>query len=147
MKILFIGTTGVHHSLVAAHWLVHNDLPDKLTQIAGFADNTEDHKGLPILVGHDNRNNEVYSLGAGRDVLMAKKTIEELLGVLGFYPHDLLIKPIQVRGDRLFPFINKVCSVGAEQGMRRMMARYLSSGPVDSIISQVEGFREHYQLH
>jgi len=147
MKIIFIGTTGVHHSLVAANLFVNQGIPYNLNQIPGFADNNQDHRGLPIFVGHDDRGNEVYSLGAGRNVLMAKKTIDELVGVLGFYPHDLLVKPIKVWGDSLFPFINKVSSIAGAESIGKMVARYLDSYQLNNIKHQVEGFQDHYQLH
>lgn len=147
MKVIFIGTTGVHHALIAAHVYVKNDMPEDPTALPHFADQKLDHTGTPIFVGPDQQGNEVYCLGAGRDVLMAKKSIEELMGVLGFYPYDLLVKPIKVKGDIFFPFINKVSSVIPTRIIERAMARYLVSSPMNHIVNQVEGFKAHYQLH
>ncbi|MGE5391478.1 MAG: DUF3189 family protein [Deltaproteobacteria bacterium] len=147
MKVIFLGTTGVHHALVAANLYITNDIPHDPSRLPDFADQQKDHDGSPIFVGRDEKGNEVYSLGAGRDVLMAKKSIEELIGVLGFYPQDLLVKPIKVRGDIFFPFINKVSTVTSSKGIGKAVARYLASVEMDSIAAQVQGFKDHYQLH
>jgi len=147
MKVFFIGTTGVHHTLIAANLYIKNDIPRNPADIPDFADQQKDHYGKPIYVGRDDKGNDVYSLGTGKDVIMAKKSIEELVAVLGFYPHDLLVKPIKVKGDIFFPFINKVSSVFPSRSIGRAVARYLTATQMDSITGQVDGFKDHYQLH
>lgn len=147
MKVLFLGTTGVHHTLVAAQIYIKASIPYEIYNIPDFADQEKDHAGHPIFVGHDKDGNDIYSLGAGRDVLMAKKSIEEFVGVLGFYPHDLLVKPIQVRGDIFFPFLNKLSTVIGGKSIGRLLARYLETSQIGRIKDQVEGFKDHYQLH
>lgn len=147
MKVIFVGTTGVHHTLVAAEVYLQGEISGKIEKLPHFADQEKDHVGKPIFVGVDGKGNEVYSLGTGRDVLMAKKSIEELIGILGFSPYDLLVKPVKVKGDLFFPFLNKVSTVLGGKGVGRIMANYLATYQVNSIISQVEGFKDHYQLH
>lgn len=147
MKVIFLGTTGVHHTLLAANLYIMDDAHLDPGTIPHFADQQIDHEGRPIFVGRDRKGNEVYSLGAGRDVLMAKKSIEELVGVLGFYPHDLLVKPIKVKGDIIFPFINKLTTVIPSQSIGKVLAHYLKSMQMHIIAEQVKGFKDHYQLH
>lgn len=147
MKVVFLGTTGVHHTLAAARIYIDGAEPSDLCNLDDFADQAKDHTGHPILVGRDKDGNDVYSLGAGRDVLMAKKSIEELVGVLGYYPHDLLVKPIKVRGDIIFPFLNKASHVMGGRVIGKMLARYLENWQMKSITDQVEAFKDHYQLH
>lgn len=146
MKVLFLGTTGVHHTLVAANLFINGQRSD-IVNIPNFADKDLDHTGHPIYVGRDPNGNDVYTLGAGRDVLMAKKTIEELVGVLGFYPHDLLVKPVKIKGDIFFPFLNKVSNVLGGKRLNRYLAQNVIESQIDNIAQQVDAFKQHYQLH
>lgn len=147
MKVIFLGTTGVHHTLAAARIYIDGVQPSDLYDIHEFADQAQDHTGHPILVGRDKQGNDVYSLGAGKDVLMAQKSIEELIGILGFYPHDLLVKPIKVKGDIFFPFLNQASHVIGGKVIGKLIARYLENSEMNRITEQVEAFKDHYQLH
>ena len=65
MKIIFLGTTGVHHTLLAANLYLTDEICDP-ARMQDFADQRKDHDGKPIYVGRDEKGNEVYTLGQAR---------------------------------------------------------------------------------
>lgn len=106
MNILFLGTSGVHHALIAANIYLEKPVKD-FNSIPNFANIALESSGFPIFVGEDNQGNQVYSLGAG-DVEMAKKSIEDLRNVLGRPANDLVVKPVSVKGEKLLALLNHI---------------------------------------
>lgn len=107
MNILFLGTSGVHHALIAANIYLKKSVTD-FNSIPDFANVALESSGFPIYVGEDKQDNQVYSLGAGSDVDMAKKTIEDLRNVLGCSANDLVVKPVSVKGEKLLALLNHI---------------------------------------
>ncbi len=108
MKILFIGTSGVHHVLIAAHlFLAGNELSDIFLS-PGFADMKLEQAGYPIYIGAKSDAKEVYVLGVGHEVQMAKRALNDLITILGFSKSDLLVVPIAIKGERLITLISKL---------------------------------------
>jgi hypothetical protein len=107
MKIIFLGTTGIHHTVIAANAHLKFPLDKPFYNPEEFGNLELEATGFPIYIGEDNNGNQIYSLGAGRDIAMAKKTIEDLTTILG-YPDDLLVKPVSVRGEQLFAIIKSI---------------------------------------
>lgn len=106
MNILFLGTSGVHHALIAANIYLEKPVKD-FNSIPNFANIALESSGFPIFVGEDNQGNQVYTLGAG-DVEMAKKSIEDLRNVLGRPANDLVVKPVSVKGEKLLALLNHI---------------------------------------
>lgn len=106
MNIIFLGTSGVHHALIAANIYLKKTVTD-FNSIPDFANIALESSGFPIFVGEDNQGNQVYSLGAG-DVEMAKKSIEDLRNVLGCPANDLIVKPVSVSGEKLLALLNHI---------------------------------------
>lgn len=106
MNIIFLGTSGVHHALIAANIYLKKTVTD-FNSIPDFANIALESSGFPIFVGEDNQGNQVYSLGAG-DVEMAKKSIEDLRNVLGCSANDLVVKPVSVKGEKLLALLNHI---------------------------------------
>lgn len=75
--------------------------------IKGFCDVAHDKSGFPIYIGEDNQSRKVYTLGVGKDVLMAKKTLEDLRDILGFTERELVIEPVSVPGESLIKFCSR----------------------------------------
>lgn len=101
MNIIFLSNTGTHHALIAANiFLGRLDKPD-FRYINGFCDTFQDKSGFPIYIGEDRDGNRVYTLGVGRDVLMAKKSLEDLRYLLGFTEKDLVVEPVFVNGQNI----------------------------------------------
>jgi hypothetical protein len=106
MNILFLGTSGVHHALIAANIYLEKPVKD-FNSIPNFANIALESSGFPIFVGEDNQGNQVYTLGAG-DVEMAKKSIEDLRNVFGRPANDLVVKPVSVKGEKLLTLLNHI---------------------------------------
>lgn len=107
MNILFLGTSGVHHALIAANIYLKKPVAD-FNSIPDFANVALEASGFPIYVGEDEEGNQVYCLGAGSDVEMAKKSIKDLRTVLGRSANDLVVKPVSVKGEKLFVLLNRI---------------------------------------
>ena len=126
MTIIFLGTSGVHHTLIAANIYLKKPVTD-LNSIPDFANIDLESSGFPIYVGEDKQGNQVYSLGAG-DVEMAKKSIEDLRNVLGRSDNDLVVKPVSIRGEKLMALLNHIpASLGGRLWHRLIPALILKS--------------------
>lgn len=101
MNILFIGTIGVYHALVAARLFMGIDNRRELLSMPELGNHTMEDSGNPIYAGKDQRGNSVYCLGVGADVPMVKKTIAQFLEILGFSNQDLIVKTIQAKNERM----------------------------------------------
>ena len=100
MNILFIGTTGVYHALVAAKLFMGIDSQKELLSMPELGSRLLEDSGNPIYAGKDKRGNQVYCLGVGADVNMVKKSITQFMKILGFSHKDLIVKTIQSRNER-----------------------------------------------
>jgi hypothetical protein len=101
VKILFIGTTGVHHALVAANIFLGRLSQPDFSKIEGYADNYNDMSGYPILVNDDGKDNQVYTMGVGRELKVAHRAIGQFIELLGCSSKDLIVHPISVKGETL----------------------------------------------
>lgn len=107
MKVMFIGTTGVHHTLVAANLLSDGGVKGKYSRLENFADSSLDRSGYPLLIYDDNRGGKIYTLGVGKNIDVATKAINEFIELLGFKSADLLIKPVEIRGGSFLLWLGK----------------------------------------
>lgn len=106
MNIIFLSNTGVHQALIAANiYLARLDRPD-FRYVEGFCDTGRDRSGIPIHVGEDEQGNQVYTLGVGKDLLMAKKSLEDLRCILGKREQDLVVEPVSIRGQALLSLLS-----------------------------------------
>jgi len=126
MNILFLGTSGVYHALIAANIYLKKPVAD-FNSISDFADLALESSGFPIYVGEDKQGNQVYSLGVG-DVEMAKKSIEDLRNVLGRSANDLVVKSVSIKGEKLMALLNHIpASLGGRLWHRLIPALILKS--------------------
>lgn len=101
MNIIFLSNTGTHHALIAANiFLGRLNKPD-FRYVDGFCDTFQDQSGFPIYIGEDGDGNRVYTLGVGKDVLMGKKSLEDLRYLLGFTEKDLVVEPVFIKGQNI----------------------------------------------
>lgn len=101
MNIMFISNTGTHHTLIAAHIFLGRLQDPDFRFIDGFCDTAQDESGFPIYIGEDQEGHRVYTLGVGKDVLMAKKSLEDLRHILGFTEKELVVEPVFIPGQSL----------------------------------------------
>ncbi len=141
MKIMFIGTSGVHHPLLAAYSYLDKSVKN-LDDMAAFGDARLDAAGLPVFVGEDFHGNQVYTLGLGKEVLLGKKSIDDLIAILGFSSHDLAVKPVSVKIEKWLPGLNKISLLlGNNYMARRLSYRFLMKQQRE-ISKDVENFKQ-----
>jgi len=108
MKIIFVGSTGVHHSLIAANiYLEKLDQAD-YQNLNLWGDLDKEALGFPIFVNNDRWGNSVYSLGVGADVLMVVKSIKQLVKMLNCSERDLIVTPVFIKRERLVLLLHTV---------------------------------------
>lgn len=148
MIIIFLGTTGVHHSLIASYIYLEKLQQTDFKMLPGFSDIQKDYSGFPIFIDKDGRDNLIYSLGAGKEVAMAQKTIDDLVNILGFSPQDLIVKPVRIKGEQLVRLAEKIPKILGGQIINLRLADYIVKKEYYQILKDVEDFRsEQNQLH
>lgn len=108
MKIMFIGTTGVHHALIAANIFLNRINEPRFKLVRGYADNQLDLDGHPILVDDDGQGNQIYTLGVGKNLDVGKKVFEHFVQLLGESQESLTIKPVPIKGEKIFLLLQKI---------------------------------------
>lgn len=108
MKIIFIGTCGVQHPLIAAHLYLKSLKTDDYRSLLGFADHALEESGRPLFIGIDAQGNHIYTLGVGPDLDMVKKSLEDLRLILGVASSDLRVVPIRIKAQLLLLFLHKL---------------------------------------
>lgn len=107
MNILFIGSSGVYQTVLAAN--LHMDtIPTDYKQLPCFGDYNMEQSGQPLFMGIDNYGNRIYALGVGSDVGMVQKCLEQLVTILGASADDLLVIPILIRSQGSISFLQQV---------------------------------------
>jgi hypothetical protein len=107
MNILFIGTTGIHHVLLAAHQYLEINESD-LRRLKHWGDRAGEASGQPLYVDRDREGNRVFTVGVGRNIAMAEKSISQLLQMLMVTDQEMLVRPIYSRYDRLWLWLNRL---------------------------------------
>lgn len=107
MKIIFLGHNPLHAALIAAHIYLHQlpslEQPESLDQVS-----CPDQLFSPLYIGSDNRGNQVYTLGGGKDLWMVKRSIEDLRFILGLEAGDLQVKSVSTPWDRVLGWLSRV---------------------------------------
>ncbi len=108
MKVLFIGTSGVHHVLVAANLFLSNHNVNHITSSPYFANMQIEEAGTPIYVGTKNGGKDVYVLGVGHEVEMAERTLNNLKNIWGVDNSSFAIIPIYIKGEKIIALVSKL---------------------------------------
>lgn len=138
MKIIFIGTTGVHHTMVAANLLIGRDNHVRYSRLGGFADKKLESSGKPLLIHDDGRGTQIYSLGVGKDVALAERAMHQFIDILGFKSSDLLVQRVHMNGDKLLLWLIKMPAIGCLKTISRFLAEKLIEWQVNNIIRYVQ---------
>ncbi|MGI5880892.1 MAG: DUF3189 family protein [Syntrophomonadaceae bacterium] len=113
MKVLFIAPTAVHQALIAGNIFLGRIPDDNLNHINDFGDMRADATGMPLFIGIDKNGTEVYTLGVGSEMDMLKKAIEDLRYILDYTEEDLVVYPIEIKGE---PFLSLWAKLLAQLG-------------------------------
>jgi hypothetical protein len=105
MKIIFLGHNPLQAALIAANLYLGKGPTQKLPE--GL--NTVPYQDMlfsPIYIGSDNKGNQVYTLGGGKDLWMVKRSIEDLLNILGIEEGNLMVAPVSTSWDRVLGWLS-----------------------------------------
>jgi hypothetical protein len=142
MNILLIGTTGIHHTLIAAHLYLGRVNDQDYSDLDFWGDWAGEALGLPLYLDKDDMGNKVYVLGVGRDVQMAQKSLEQLDKLLNNDQQDLIVKPVFIKHERLLLFLHRL---GRRKKLNKLVQSLISillKIEFITIQKQVERFRE-----
>jgi len=146
MKIIFLGNTAVHASLIAANIYLGNLKDNKFQMLKGFGDIDNDTPNFPVYIGRDEEGAQVYTLAGGRHVFMVKKSLEELRGILGCTPNELLIKAVSTRWDGIISFINRVPSAAGGNFLKYKVSNVLLRQEYDKIYQDTIDFKSRIRV-
>jgi hypothetical protein len=145
MNILFIGTTGIYHTLIAAHLYLGKPEPDNFKNIKFWDNRSEEALGYPLFLDYDEQCNRVYSLGVGRDVPMTTKSIKQLLEILNCTENDLIVKPVYIKRERLLWFLHQIGRFQIVNHLLFPLINYLLKKEFAAINQQVKDFKSVLQ--
>ncbi|MDD3365068.1 MAG: DUF3189 family protein [Syntrophomonas sp.] len=146
MNILFLGATGIHHTLIAAHLYLGKPEPVNFRNIKFWDDRSKEMLGYPLFLDQDEQRNRVYSLGVGRDVLMVTKSIEQLVEILNCTERDLIIKPIFIKRERLILFLHRIGGFKTVNHLVLPIIDYLLKKEYAAINQQVKEFKSQVRF-
>lgn len=146
MVIIFIGTTGVHHALIAANLYIRNMNLNHVFLSANFCDITKENIGYPIFIGTDEDGNEVYSLGVGNEIKMAQITISNLREILGFDESKLVVFPVRIKGEWLVNLISKLPPFLGLGYIHSLVVKYLIKGQMQLIYQQIDEAKNQVKI-
>ena len=142
MNIIFLGSTGVHQSLLAASVYIDPQSNRSCQTLPYFNDFQQDAGGHPIYIGRDHKGRRIHSLGVGSDVKMVGKTIDQLRIILDSSAEELQLVPIMIRSQRLISWLHQL----ARMSWLKPLSSYLIAGILnreyDNIRRQVPGFTD-----
>lgn len=142
MKILFLGTSGVHHPLIAANIFLGRLHKPDFRFVRGFCDTYHDQSGYPIFIDHDQEGNEVFTLGVGPEVDVGYKSIEALAELVGYPENQLSIKTVSIPGERLVYYAGKIPKYIGGRYINEYLSRYLIGKEFPRLKQEVEELRE-----
>ncbi len=108
MNIIFIGTCGVYHPLIAANMHLNRLKTEDYRKLTFFANHEMEKSGKPLSLGTDSLENRIYTLGVGPDVDMVKKSIQDLRHILGASEDELQVIPIIIKPQLLLLILHKL---------------------------------------
>lgn len=137
MNILFIGTCGVYHPLVAAHLHLHKKDPVDYREVPFFGDYKLEKGGRPLAVGTDAASNQLFVLGVGPDVHMVKKSIEDLRVILGASAQELRVVPIMIKTQLLLLILHNCSGFAPFKNVFQPWITYLLNRQLPAIKKQL----------
>lgn len=135
MKIIFIGSTGIHHTLIAAQIYLGRLHKNDFRLIKHLFDASKDRSGNPIYIGKDGAGTEVYTLGAGKHYKMMASIVEQLRDLLKCPASDLMVCPVSIWGEYLLTVLE---NLPGESYISPLLARFLMGGQFDRIHQEVD---------
>ncbi len=143
MKVIFVGTSGVHHPLVAAHMYCEKKKDIKLGQIKGFCDSFLEKTAKPLLINKDDSGQEVYSLGLGENIEIGCKALNEFIRIIDKNnENDIRIIVIRSKWEQLFVKLNSLPKHIGGEYVNLFLSKKLLEKQMNEIRKQVEEVSE-----
>lgn len=146
MNILFLGATGVHHTLIAAYLYLGKPVPAYPRDIKFWDDRSQEAEGYPLFIDQDEQHNSVFSLGAGMNVQMAARSIEQLVDILNYTENDLIVKPIYIKQERLLILLHQIGRFGVINRLVAPVIDYILAKEFSTINQQIEEFKNQVRF-
>ncbi|HCF50126.1 MAG TPA: hypothetical protein DER60_07585 [Syntrophomonas sp.] len=106
LNVIFVGPTGVHHALIAAHIFMGDLHSNDYRFVEHYDDKEADLKGDLLYVGEDANGVKVYAFGAGANYELAPAIIADLRDLFGFSEEELVARAVSIPGNLLFYGLN-----------------------------------------
>lgn len=140
MKLVFIGTTAVHHALVAAHLYLNNAKTiEDVYALDGYCDTSLDRTGYPVYVGKDRHENKIYTLGLGSQLEVGIKAIKTFLEAMQPQSSEIQIQPIRISEEFLLFYLTKLDGLPGFYLLHQKLATRILNKNMDVIASQILG--------
>lgn len=93
MKIIFLCRTGHHTAMLAAGLYLglikgSKGLRSAVAGIRGWDNISLKEIGTPFYVGKDKDNNEIYTIGIGRQTTLMERAVHEMINLIGVEQQD-----------------------------------------------------------
>ncbi len=139
MNIIFLGSTGVHQSLLAANVYIDPQSDRNCQTLPYFNDVQQEKSGHPIYIGRDQHGRRIHSLGVGPDVKMVGKTINQLRIILDSSAEELQLIPIIIRSQRLISWLHQLARLGWLKPLSSCLIAAILKQECDNIRQQIPG--------
>jgi hypothetical protein len=142
MNIIFVGPTGVHHALIAAHIFMGDLHNNDYRQVKHFDDHKRDLSGELIYVGQDKEGAQVYTFGAGRNHELAAVIISDFRSLFGIGPEELVAWAVTVPGYLLFYALGYIPPCLGGRYLTNLLAGWLSVRQFEHIRTETLAFKD-----
>lgn len=109
-------------------------------------DRDKEALGRPLFLGCDERGNKVHVLGVGWEVLMARKTLEQLDSLLNKGRQEVIVEPVLIRRERVLLLLHRLGRYKYSQQLIQLLITYLLKKEFLTIQNQVERFKERVRF-
>lgn len=137
MNVIFLGSTGVHQTLLAAGAYIDPEFNSSYHNLPHFNDYCKEAGGHPIYVGRDCAGRRVHCLGVGKDVKMVNKTINQLRIILDSSAEELQIIPIIIKTQRQILWLHKLARLNWLKPLSSYLIALLLKWEYENIRQQI----------
>lgn len=141
-NIIYLGSTGVHQTLLAANLHIDPQFGRDYQDLPHFNDYQQEAGGHPIYIGSDKEGRRIHTLGVGSDVEMVRKTIDQLRIILDSSADELQLIPIIIKSQRLIALIHQLSRLAYLKPLSSRLICYLLRKEHDHIRQQISEFTE-----
>jgi hypothetical protein len=145
LYVIFVGLTGVHHALIAAHVFIDDLHSNNFRLIQHFGDRDLEKKGDLFCVGQDDHGALIYTFGAGHDQELAAGVIEELRNILGFDEKDLAVRAVSIPGDAIIAALGRIPAYMGGSCLQNLLGQILIAWQFERIKNETLTFKSEME--